>query len=122
MKMFRNLHICIILVAAALAAIAAPARAGGVKQSVEMIAGPLESLPDATCNGTTSVIAPADPNGECWLLGNVGSNIARIGDSLCASNRCVALAPNATITICTTAAISCYSASGTTISMTEVTQ
>ncbi len=98
------------------------ARAGGVEQSVVMTSHQLQSLADASCNGTVGVIVPADAGQECAVLTNVGSNTARIGDSNCGASRCVAVAAGATVTLCTTDAIYCYSASGTTIAVTKVQQ
>jgi hypothetical protein len=101
---------------------AAPSRADGLKQSVEMASGTLQSLPDATCNSTNSVIVPADTNQECAILVNFGANTARVGDSNCGASRCATIAAGGTVTICTEAAIYCYSGSGTTIAITKVQQ
>jgi hypothetical protein len=100
----------------------APAYAGGLKQSVEITGGSLASLPDATCNGTTAAIVAADSSQVSAILTNVGSNPARIGDANCGASQCAQQAAGATLSINTTGAVSCYSASGTTISITKIEQ
>jgi hypothetical protein len=97
------------------------AMAGGLEQSVVMTSHSLASLPDASC-AALGIIVPTDSGQECAVLVNVGSNHARIGDSNCGAAQCADVAPGATVTLCTTAAIYCYSASGTTIAITKVQQ
>jgi hypothetical protein len=121
MKRNRSIFAAMAILAAFIAA-AAPAYASGLKQSVEITGGSLSSLPDATCNATTAVIVPADSAQVSAILTNIGSNPARIGDANCGASQCALLAAGATLQINTTAAISCFSASGSTIAISKVEQ
>ena len=122
MKRGRSIFAVLAILAALFVVQSAPAYAGGLKQSVEITGGSLSSLPDATCNSTTTAIVPADANGECTIIQNNGSNPARIGDASCGASQCVVLAPTTSIQVCITGAIYCYSASGTTITISKVEQ
>lgn len=111
-----------LVILAALVARSGSAYADGLKQSVEMSSGALGSLPDASCGSPVAQLVAADTNQECAILVNVGSNHARIGDSNVGASQGADYAPGATITLCTTSPIYCYSASGTTIAITKLQQ
>jgi hypothetical protein len=112
----------VLLAGAVLAGGATRAAAGGVEQSVVMTSHGLQSLADAPCNVTNSIIVPADAGQECAILVNIGANSARLGDANCGASRCAPIAAGGTVTLCTTDNIYCYSASGTTFAITKVQQ
>ena len=82
----------------------------------------LGTIADATCNTSTSTpIVPASSKVQCSWLTNSGSNPARIGDVNVGSGQgaqLVAGSPGAVL--CQQGPIYCYSASGTTINITQL--
>jgi hypothetical protein len=81
----------------------------------------LVSYPDATITGAAAAaqILPSNPTRTSVYLYNVGSSNARIGDSSTGATQGAPVASNQGISIETTDAIYCYSASGTTIAILE---
>jgi hypothetical protein len=88
----------------------------------EADASVLGTIADATCNtSTSSPIVPSSSTQFCVLLTNSGANAARIGDSNVGAARGAVLgAGTPGIVLCTQAPIYCYSASGTTINITQL--
>jgi hypothetical protein len=125
MSKFKGLIVALVAVALFGGVGVGVSNAGGVKQSVEMSGGTMGSIADATCNATTSVAVPADTTGltECWLLMVApGSNPTRIGDTNCGASQCAEFSAGQGTTLCTTSAISCYSALGGTLTISKVNQ
>jgi hypothetical protein len=93
----------------------------GVYLNPLAVGASLQTLPDVTCSASATLVVPADSGQLSAMLANVGSAAARCGDSSVSASRGVQLAATTgTATFDTRAAIYCYCAAASTISVTRV--
>jgi hypothetical protein len=83
------------------------------------LAGTILTIADFSCVNSTAVAVPLNTGQVCAILtNNSGSNDMRVGDQNTGVSRASRVPPNGSITLCTTAAIYCYSASGAAMGIT----
>jgi hypothetical protein len=99
-----------------------PAFAGsGVYLNPVAVGTKIVTLADVSCTAAATLTVAADDGQVSAMLANVGSGAVRCGDSNVSASQGVQLAAaTGTATFDTTAAIYCYCATASTISITKV--
>jgi hypothetical protein len=118
-KIAISLLLCVIGV---ICGFLSPAFAGsGVYLNPLAVGTSVQTLPDISCGASAAIVVPADGGQISAILANVGNGAARCGDLSVNATRGVQIAATTgTATFDTTAAIYCYCATTSTISITKV--
>jgi hypothetical protein len=81
----------------------------------------LKTIVDATPSSTASICVPADAAQACAILTNKGAtNDFEFGDAATDATHGANVQPKGSLTLCTEAAIYCFSTSGTDVGITKI--